>query len=129
MVRCFTTLLHASICLQTDSAQWSNVLLANGTADPAWSPGSVVALIQWVPKLTRTTMPRVLRQAILAGTQISLEEIVDMEKEEIGELVQWTDLAIFDYLTGNYDRVASMLVSTFCSSCITPTTICRQLLY
>ena len=49
-------------------------------------------------------------------TGIELEKLASNEHEGLDEavladLVQWSDLIIFDYLTGNYDRVASMQVS------------------
>ena len=34
-----------------------------------------------------------------------------LDEDLLTELVQWSDLIVFDYLTGNYDRVASMQVS------------------
>ena len=34
----------------------------------------------------------------------------DLSVSEAAELAQWSDLVIFDYITGNYDRVASMMV-------------------
>ena len=47
---------------------------------------------------------------------IELEKLASNEHEGLDEtvladLVQWSDLIMFDYLTGNYDRVASMQVS------------------
>ena len=49
-------------------------------------------------------------------TRIELEKLASNEHEGLDEavladLVQWSDLIMFDYLTGNYDRVASMQVS------------------
>ena len=49
-------------------------------------------------------------------TGIELEKLASNEHEGLDEavladLVQWSDLIMFDYLTGNYDRVASMQVS------------------
>ena len=34
----------------------------------------------------------------------------DLSVSEAAELAQWSDLVIFDYITGNYDRVATMMV-------------------
>ena len=34
--------------------------------------------------------------------------IRDLSVTEAAELAQWSDLVVFDYLTANYDRVASM---------------------
>ena len=35
--------------------------------------------------------------------------LTETEPDALEKLVQWSDLMLFDYLTGNYDRVASML--------------------
>ena len=65
-------------------------------------------------------MPTLLRQRLLLA---DASEPIDMNSEalktmdvdqsssqQLEHLVQWSDLIIFDYLTGNYDRVASMQV-------------------
>ena len=96
-----------------NSNQWE-------TIKPAWVPqNSIVALIQWVPKLTKTTMPSILRQRLLSRLQEPLdgnsEILPQLDQNQLEELVQWSDLIIFDYITGNYDRVASMQVNiSFC---------------
>ena len=92
-----------------------------------WRLGSVVALIQWIPELTRDTMPQILREALLAHTTLDVtrdyavhqqrgtrvSELRYLSVTQAAELAQWSDLGVFDYLTGNYDRVASMQVSFF----------------
>ena len=42
---------------------------------------------------------------------LSQNEHEDLDEHILSDLVQWSDLIMFDYLTGNYDRVASMQVS------------------
>ena len=83
----------------------------------------MVALIEWLPDLTKTTMPYILlnklkeqSSQISPITGVELERLASNEHEGLDEtvladLVQWSDLIMFDYLTGNYDRVASMQVS------------------
>ena len=93
-----------------------------------WRLGSVVALIQWMPSLERSRMPAILRQALMARTTIdvtydsrasrdvpraALTRLRDLDITEAAEVAQWSDLVVFDYLTGNYDRVASMQVILF----------------
>ena len=80
-------------------------------------------MIEWLPDLTKTTMPYILlnklkeqNSQITPITGIELETLASNEHEGLDEavladLVQWSDLIMFDYLTGNYDRVASMQVS------------------
>ena len=87
---------------------------------------AVVALIEWLPDLTKTTMPYVLLNKLekletiksepnpLDGSELkslSENEQEDLDEHVLSDLVQWSDLIMFDYLTGNYDRVASMQVS------------------
>ncbi len=77
----------------------------------------MVALIQWIPDLTKDTMPSVLRENLVSavadpvGTDSrALVELAETDPDALEKLVQWSDLIIFDYITGNYDRVASMQV-------------------
>lgn len=104
---------------------WRRVTEDVATSD--WRVGSVVALIQWIPSLQRSHMPAILRQALKARTTIDTvtydrrasrdvsraasvaqARLRDLDITEAAEVAQWSDLVVFDYLTGNYDRVASM---------------------
>ena len=38
-----------------------------------------------------------------------ISALTETEPDALEKLLQWSDLILFDYLTGNYDRVASML--------------------
>ena len=92
-----------------NSNQW------NGLQETEWSANSIVALIQWIPKLTKTTMPSILRQKLVSRLlqeplDVTSSALTQMDKSQLEELVQWSDMIVFDYLTGNYDRVASMQV-------------------
>ena len=83
-----------------------------------WNTNEIVALIQWIPKLTKDTMPSMLRERLLLPSSFlspigsdphALIKFADTESKALEKLLQWSDLIIFDYLTGNYDRAASML--------------------
>ena len=96
------------VSFQTSSTQWKNV------ADKEWLETSkIVALIEWVPKLEKIVLPTVLRQKLLANNSLPLreEDLLGLDEDELIVLAQITDVIIFDYLTGNYDRIASMMVS------------------
>ena len=82
-------------------------------ATSEWRLGSVVALIQWLPSLKRSRMPAILLEALKARTTIDVRKarLRDLNIMEAAEVAQWSDLVVFDYLTGNYDRVASMQVT------------------
>jgi len=89
-----------------------------------WRVGAVVAIIQWVEGLKRDKMPDMVRRALLGRTTIDVtsdspQKPGDGEEGGIGSLreldvteaalmAQWSDLVVFDFITGNYDRVASM---------------------
>ena len=87
---------------------WKRVTEEVVTSD--WRLGSMVALVQWLPSLERSRMPAILLEALEAGTTIDLARLRDLNIKEAAEVAQWSDLVVFDYLTGNYDRVASMQV-------------------
>jgi four-jointed box protein 1 len=99
------------ILLQVDSKQWRS------TAEVSeWPSNAVVALIEWLPHLTKTTMPVILRLALSSMTSkrpldLTSTALKSADETDLEHLVQWSDMIIFDYLTGNYDRVASMQVN------------------
>ena len=103
---------------QVNSNQWEMV------HEQQWPKNSIVALIEWLPNLTKTTMPTMLRKQILRQkSNVELYQPIDvtssdlssMDETQLEQMVQWSDLIIFDYLTGNYDRMASMQVISFLS--------------
>ena len=100
---------------------WRGVVSEDGVISEDWRLGSVVALIQWIPDLERSRMPAILSEALKARTTIDVTydiraekrdeaRLRDLDIKEAAEVAQWSDLVVFDYLTGNYDRVASMQV-------------------
>jgi len=96
---------------EVSSNQWDSV------EEQQWPKNSIVALIEWLPNLTKTTMPAMLRKQLLQQTSNpeiyqpidkTSEDLTSLDETQLEHLVQWSDLVIFDYLTGNYDRMASM---------------------
>eukprot|EP00095_Tigriopus_kingsejongensis_P010430 maker-scaffold294_size218657-snap-gene-0.16 protein:Tk10430 transcript:maker-scaffold294_size218657-snap-gene-0.16-mRNA-1 annotation:"hypothetical protein LOTGIDRAFT_238416" len=76
----------------------------------ATNPSRIVALIDWIPNLGQVTMPPAIREALESQDPLDIykgEKFQDLDEPAMGELVQWSDLIIFDYLTGNYDRDAA----------------------
>ena len=59
-------------------------------------------------------MPNILRQKLLNANKGSIHigssVLPTMEETDLEHLVQWSDMLVYDYLTGNYDRVSSMQV-------------------
>jgi len=94
----------AVVLSETSSNQWSTKEI---TALPSTD---IVALIQWIPRLTKTVMPEAIVNR-LVGSQgpLSATSATGMDPDDLSDLVQWSDLIVFDFLTGNYDRVVSMM--------------------
>lgn len=91
-----------------DSEQWESV--RTRIHGLQWSVRAVVSLTEWVSNLTGVVTPVPLRQES-SGLHPGLEELWNKTTGELLELMQWTDLIIFDYLTANFDRLVSNLFS------------------
>ena len=108
-----------------------------------WRLGSVVSVSQWLPGLAPRAMPPILCAAVTSASTLDLTHdsrvtqqrdsnetqqqllLRDLSVSEAAELAQWSDLVIFDYITGNYDRVASMMVGVQTVHKFAPLTIDR----
>ena len=84
---------------------WSEALQDVETS--GWKYGRTVALIEWVEDLARDHMPDILRRALLDKQTIDLTSS-ELTVSQAGELADWSDLVVFDFITANYDRVASL---------------------
>ncbi|KAH3857751.1 hypothetical protein DPMN_100366 [Dreissena polymorpha] len=82
-----------------------------------WQENRTVALIQWVDNInnrgSKSYMPRLILEAFRTGKPVTgweIEQLKDLYKNpyQLTDIVQWGTMIIFDYLTANYDRVASM---------------------
>jgi len=51
-------------------------------------------------------MPSLLLSAYSSGKPLST--VRNITQDELSALVQWTDLILFDYITGHYDRRVDM---------------------
>lgn len=91
-----------------DSEQWTAV--RPRIEGLQWSERAVVSLTEWVSNLTGVITPAPLRQES-SGLHPVLEDLWNKTTAELLELMQWTDLIIFDYLTANFDRLVSNLFS------------------
>ena len=94
------------------SNQWDEV----SSKSSNWTQQDIVALIQWIPNLTKVTLPPTLKRALISNKPYSLDEFEDGDAELKSELAQWSDLVIFDFITGNYDRVIGMQVKRLIAS-------------
>ncbi|KAM9755000.1 four-jointed box protein 1 [Menidia menidia] len=94
--------------LDGESEQWADV--RSRIESLQWSGRAVVSLTEWISNLTGVVTPAPLRQES-SGLHATLEGLNNKTTEELLELMQWTDLIIFDYLTANFDRLVSNLFS------------------
>nr|XP_056707899.1 four-jointed box protein 1 [Euleptes europaea] len=78
-----------------------------------WAEGAVVSLARWVDNLTDVVAPLPWRAQAGRRPQPALApaQLRGLAPAQLAELVQWGDLILFDYLTGNFDRLASNLFS------------------
>ncbi|XP_034444695.1 four-jointed box protein 1 [Hippoglossus hippoglossus] len=94
--------------LSGDSEQWAAVRTRVDALQ--WSDRAVVSLTEWVSNLTGVVTPAPLRQES-SGLHPVLEQLGNKTAAELLELMQWSDLILFDYLTANFDRLVSNLFS------------------
>ncbi|XP_072475251.1 four-jointed box protein 1 [Notamacropus eugenii] len=92
-------------------AQWAQV--QDELRGAHWAEGSVVSLTRWLPNLTDVVAPAPWRSedGRLRPLRGGGGELANRSEPELVELVQWTDLILFDYLTANFDRLVSNLFS------------------
>lgn len=91
-----------------ESEQWAAVRTRTDALQ--WSDRAVVSLTKWVANLSGVVTPGPLRQES-SGLHPRLRELDNKTTAELLELMQWTDLILFDYLTANFDRLVSNLFS------------------
>ncbi|XP_038621144.1 four-jointed box protein 1 [Tachyglossus aculeatus] len=90
-------------------AQWARV--QDELRGAHWAEGSVVSLTRWLPNLTDVVAPAPWRSEDGRLRPLRAEGLANRTQPELVELVQWTDLIVFDYLTANFDRLVSNLFS------------------
>ncbi|XP_015282117.1 PREDICTED: four-jointed box protein 1 [Gekko japonicus] len=77
-----------------------------------WAEGAVVSLARWVDNLTDVVAPALWRAEAGRRLQtLAAGELRGLGPAQLVELVQWSDLILFDYLTANFDRLVSNLFS------------------
>lgn len=70
-----------------------------------WRSDRPVVLTQFVDGLAPAYIPDVLRGE--RTKRLHPQDVQNKSREEIRDLVQWSDLIVFDYLTANLDRVVN----------------------
>ncbi|XP_051539715.1 four-jointed box protein 1 [Myxocyprinus asiaticus] len=95
--------------LNISSEQWASV--SENIEALEWSPNAIVSLTKFLPNVSEVFIPLPLRKQQGRGLQPSPEIISNMTIPYLVELIQWTDLILFDYLTANFDRIVSHIFS------------------
>ncbi|CAN9499125.1 unnamed protein product [Ophioblennius macclurei] len=94
--------------LSGDGEQWADVRTRIDGLQ--WSERAVVSLTEWISNLTGVVTPAPLRQDS-GGLHPAADALRNKSAAELLELMQWSDLIVFDYLTANFDRLVSNLFS------------------
>lgn len=96
--------------VDTRGGQWAQV--RDELRGSHWAEGAVVSLAQWVDNLTDVVAPAPWRAEAGRRLQtLAAGELRGLGPAQLVELVQWSDLILFDYLTANFDRLVSNLFS------------------
>ncbi|XP_054281274.1 extracellular serine/threonine protein kinase four-jointed [Macrosteles quadrilineatus] len=116
------------VAINSSQVTWHNV--GSQLSDAQWCEGHPVVFTKYIQDLVPADIPPVFRQLTSEGLSTSarrpssfwttvftshntsgefkVEEWIRSIKDAV-ELAQWSDLIIFDYLTGNLDRVVNNL--------------------
>eukprot|EP00061_Rhincodon_typus_P018107 g47133.t1 len=91
-----------------NAEQWLGV--RSDVQGSQWADKPIVSLTEWISNLSDVVTPPSLRTE---GRTLhpSLKDLANVTSQELIELVQWSDLILFDYLIANFDRLASNLLS------------------
>ncbi|XP_059831415.1 four-jointed box protein 1 [Hypanus sabinus] len=96
--------------VNTNAEQWLRVRREVQAAP--WADRPVVSLSEWIGNLSDVVSPPPLRAGAGArGLHPRVDELANVTEHQARELAQWSDLVLFDYLTANFDRLASNLLS------------------
>lgn len=90
--------------VNTLSDQWRAVHLDVTMAQ--WADGRLVVLTQWLEGLTPAHIPQELRSDT-RRLHPTRQVLAGKTGPELCELLQWSDLIVFDYLTANLDRLVN----------------------
>lgn len=91
----------------SSTEQWSHVRQRVDSLQ--WSGRAVVSMTEWIANLSGVVTPAPLRPDS-SGLRPTMD-LGNRTEAELLELVQWSDLVVFDYLTANFDRLVSNLFS------------------
>lgn len=94
--------------LRLDGEQWTHV--RGRMEELQWTASALVSLSEWVSDLSPAPVPVPFHRSGF-GLRPLLPELQTKTTADLLELVQWSDLVVFDYITANFDRLVSNLFS------------------
>ena len=104
----------ALVSVNFSSRQWAQV--AQKAKEEGWKDGNVVAMSLFVKGLTDVYIPPVLRDIMHKNDTITSDDLSssELQQQQLGrtqqrELVQWSDMALFDFIIGHSDRMFNTL--------------------
>ncbi|XP_029646390.1 extracellular serine/threonine protein kinase four-jointed [Octopus sinensis] len=93
-----------ALAVQPRDIKWSDI--HEEIAQSQWVEDQVVIVSEWIEGLEPTFIPKEFRNEGLHLNPIS-DSLSRKSQKELCELVQWSDLIVFDYLIANLDRVVN----------------------
>lgn len=93
-----------ALAVQPRDIKWSDI--HEELAQSQWVEDQVIVVSEWIEGLEPTFIPKEFRNEGLHLNPTS-ESLSSKSKNELCELIQWSDLIVFDYLIANLDRVVN----------------------
>lgn len=87
-----------------NNKQWSKVLTEVSGAK--WSDSKPLIFTKWIENLEPVFMPTEMK-SLDVGTNTNTDLFMGKSESELCDLVQWSDLIVFDYMSANPDRVVN----------------------
>lgn len=99
----------AIVSVDFSSKQWK--LVAARAREEGWKDRSVVSMSLFINDLMDTYIPPLLRDIMHKNATITHDGLLaqNLGKSQQHELVQWSDMALFDFIIGHTDRVFNTL--------------------
>ena len=122
--------------VSSNSDEWRDVAMNVSESD--WKEGSIVAITPWMENMTSVQLPPLLRDILQQGCSSPSTPLTptspssppstpttptspcptpsskwNITLEEAAELAQWSDILLFDYITGKIGKISAMSLKFF----------------
>ena len=98
----------AAIKVDLSSKQWRSVRDEVGEAE--WKNNAVISVSLYVDGLEEEYFPPVLRNS--SSATLTTFNLVNISTAETKQLMQWTDMIVFDFVMGHTDRLFNALLNS-----------------